>query len=219
MALAALFLALTGGSAYALTGSNTVFSDDIVNGQVMSEDVQDNGVRSVDVRDDTERGGGLAAADLGPGSVGTSEVADGSLTGADVEESSLGTVPAATIGGLGRSAVSHPDCAPAASGAQIDCVDVSITTQRTASLLATAAGRTGYFGQCRFAVVPGGIVGPEMQIGQNNPVGPATDFLRSAVLPSVPAGTRDIQLQCSRLDLAYPAVFNDMQLSVVALGN
>jgi len=32
--LLALFLALTGGTAYALDGSNTVFSDDIVNAEV-----------------------------------------------------------------------------------------------------------------------------------------------------------------------------------------
>jgi hypothetical protein len=35
----ALFVAIGGGSAYALTGSNTVFSDDIVNGEVKSPDL------------------------------------------------------------------------------------------------------------------------------------------------------------------------------------
>ena len=34
-----LFLVLGGGGAYALTGSNTVFSDDIVNGQVKTQDL------------------------------------------------------------------------------------------------------------------------------------------------------------------------------------
>jgi hypothetical protein len=66
----ALFLVLSGGTAVALTGSNTVFSDDIVNGQVK-------------------------ATDLGPGSVGGSEVQDNSVTGADVKESSLARVPQA----------------------------------------------------------------------------------------------------------------------------
>ncbi|MGH2987704.1 MAG: hypothetical protein ACRDLO_13600 [Solirubrobacterales bacterium] len=37
--LIALFLVLTGGSAYALDGSNTVFSDDIVDGEVKVADV------------------------------------------------------------------------------------------------------------------------------------------------------------------------------------
>src|SRR5262245_58257866 len=35
----ALFLVLAGGSAVALNGSNTVFSDDIVNGQVKTQDL------------------------------------------------------------------------------------------------------------------------------------------------------------------------------------
>jgi hypothetical protein len=68
-----------GGSAAALSGSNTVFTDDIV----------DNEVRTADVRNDTLAGGGLAAADLQPNSVGTSEVATNSLTGADINEASL----------------------------------------------------------------------------------------------------------------------------------
>ena len=65
IATLALFLVLSGGTAVALTGSNTVFSDDIVNDQVYSGDV----------RNDTLSGGGLAAADLRANSVGQSEVA------------------------------------------------------------------------------------------------------------------------------------------------
>jgi hypothetical protein len=60
----ALFFALSTGSAVALSGSNTVFTDDIV----------DNQVYSADVRNDTASGGGLAALDLRPNSVGASEV-------------------------------------------------------------------------------------------------------------------------------------------------
>lgn len=78
VATLALFLVLSGGTAVALTGSNTVFSDDIV----------DNQVKSVDVRNDTLTGGGL--------------------TGADVKESSLGRVPqagnAGTLDGLNSTA-------------------------------------------------------------------------------------------------------------------
>ncbi len=71
----ALFVALS-GTAVALPATNTVFSDDIVNGQVKSKDISDsNGVRSADVRDDDKNGGGLAAIDLARGSVGSSEIA------------------------------------------------------------------------------------------------------------------------------------------------
>jgi hypothetical protein len=81
----ALFLVLSGGTAVALSGSNTVFSDDIV----------DNQVKAADVRNDTLAGGGLTAADLGPSSVAGSEVKDNSVTGADVKEATLGRVPQA----------------------------------------------------------------------------------------------------------------------------
>lgn len=75
----ALFFVLTTGSAYALAGHNTVFSDDIVNGAVKSKDVRD--------------------ASLTGG-----DVADESLTGSDIDESSLGTVPdAGTVGGKSPS--------------------------------------------------------------------------------------------------------------------
>jgi hypothetical protein len=81
MATIAVFLVLSGGTAIALTGSNTVFSDDIVNDQVFS----------ADVRSDTLAGGGLTAADLRPASVGRSEVTDNSLRGADIANGTLGT--------------------------------------------------------------------------------------------------------------------------------
>jgi hypothetical protein len=111
MGALALFLVLTGGTAYA---ADTVFSSDIVNDQVYSADVRndtltggglaaadlrsgsvgtaeigDNQVRSADVRDDGLSGGGLAASDLGPGSVGSSEVMDNSLGSLDVVEESM----------------------------------------------------------------------------------------------------------------------------------
>jgi hypothetical protein len=76
----ALFVALGGGTAVALSGANTVFSDDIVNDQVFS----------ADVRNDSLSGGGLAAADLRAGSVATSEVADNSLGAVDLAPGSVG---------------------------------------------------------------------------------------------------------------------------------
>ena len=71
----ALFVALS-GTAVALPATNTVFGDDIVDGEVTSKDISDtNGVRSADVRDDDKNGGGLAAIDLARGAVGSSEIA------------------------------------------------------------------------------------------------------------------------------------------------
>jgi hypothetical protein len=86
----ALFFVFTGG-AYALDGSNTVFSDDIKDGEVKTQDINDtNGVRSADVRDDTLESGGLQATDLRPDSVGGSEVAANAVGGSEVLPDSLG---------------------------------------------------------------------------------------------------------------------------------
>jgi hypothetical protein len=82
IAYVALFFALT-GTAMALPGHNSVFSDDITNGEVKSADILDNGIRSNDVSDDTLANGGLGPSDLGPDSVGTSEIA---IDGVDSSE-------------------------------------------------------------------------------------------------------------------------------------
>ena len=66
----ALFVALGGGTAVALSGSNTVFTDDIAN------DTQP--------ASGGNPAGGLVAADLRPNSVGSSEVANGQLNDEDV---------------------------------------------------------------------------------------------------------------------------------------
>src|SRR5437588_2494863 len=66
----ALFLVLTGGTAFAVVAANQVNSKSIVDGQVKN-------------------------ADLGTNSVRGSKVFDNSLSGADVKESSLGRVPSA----------------------------------------------------------------------------------------------------------------------------
>ena len=72
----ALFCFAMSGTAAALDGSDTVFNDDIVNGQVKTNEISNsNGVRSADVRDDTLEDGGLAALDLAQDSVGESEIA------------------------------------------------------------------------------------------------------------------------------------------------
>jgi hypothetical protein len=102
IASVALFMAL-GGSAYA---ADTVFSSDIVDGEVRSVDVEDNGLTGTDVRglggadvtDESLTGadvGGLTSADVSgltsadiSGLTGA-DVNSNSLTGSDIDESSL----------------------------------------------------------------------------------------------------------------------------------
>jgi hypothetical protein len=91
VALIALFVAL-GGSAAALSGSNTVFTDDIAN------DTQP--------ASGGNPAGGLVAADLRPGSVGSSEVAGNSLSGGDINEASLtGNVRRLNFGPTGNTPI------------------------------------------------------------------------------------------------------------------
>jgi len=72
--------ALTGGVAYA---ANTIFSEDIVNGEVKSPDIANNQVRSVDVRNDNLSGGGLNAADIQNAPSGSDDVNADRLDGLD----------------------------------------------------------------------------------------------------------------------------------------
>ena len=101
VAYVALFVALTGGTtAVALSGSNTVQSDDLGPGaQVKAADVAanaingsklaDNQVSTLDVRNDTLSGGGLVAGDLRPDSVGQSEVASDSVGATELGNASV----------------------------------------------------------------------------------------------------------------------------------
>jgi hypothetical protein len=105
IAYCALFFALTGVAA-ALPGTNTVFSDDIVDGAVQTQDIANGGVATADlaglsvnaaklapngVNSGKVLDNGIKAPDIGPDAVGTSEVADNSLTGTDVLDESLGS--------------------------------------------------------------------------------------------------------------------------------
>ena len=56
----AVVLVLTGGTAYALNGSNTVFSDDIVNNEVRSADLRDANLTTADIRADAVTTGKIA---------------------------------------------------------------------------------------------------------------------------------------------------------------
>ena len=126
----AVLLVLTGGTAYALDGSNTVFSDDIVNGEVKSGDLAVDSVASGKIADQQVKN-----ADLGVGASSSNTIADGGIQGIDVKndtltgtkilESSLAKVPDAdTLDGIdsvdvarGHSRVLHASVAPLLAGA------------------------------------------------------------------------------------------------------
>jgi hypothetical protein len=80
----ALFLVLTGGAAYALDGSNTVFTDDIVNGEVKVADIGQGAVTTDEIAN-----GQVKAGDVGDGEVKTAEIANGQVLSADVGDENL----------------------------------------------------------------------------------------------------------------------------------
>jgi hypothetical protein len=82
--LIALFLVLAGGSAYALDGSNTVFTDDIVNGAVRQPDLGVGSVSSSRIVD-----GDVAGIDLAPNAVTSAKVRDHTIQAADLDTSAV----------------------------------------------------------------------------------------------------------------------------------
>lgn len=74
------------GSASALDGSNTVFSDDIVDGTVTSLDVKNNAIITSDVKD-----GSIASRDIADESIGNSDISDGTIGSADIANLSVGS--------------------------------------------------------------------------------------------------------------------------------
>ena len=93
----ALTIALGTGTAYA---ANTVFSTDIVDGEVKTVDLANNGVTTAkitnnqvysgDVRDDTLLNGGLTSLDLAANSVTSDEILNESISHNDLASGSVG---------------------------------------------------------------------------------------------------------------------------------
>jgi hypothetical protein len=91
----ALFLVLTGGTAYALDGSNTVFSDDIANGEVKTADIGAAAVNTGRLANDSVtttkiKDGEVHSSDLAPLAVTTGRLGNDSVTSAKVLDDSLG---------------------------------------------------------------------------------------------------------------------------------
>ncbi|WP_183093030.1 hypothetical protein [Nocardioides stalactiti] len=190
--LLALFLVLTSGTAYALAESNTVFSDDIVDGQVSSADVAD---------DDTFRA--LRGIDVLNGSLSGADFASDSVTGIRVNESSLSTVPLAAQGGTGRYGYDGA-CNPE-STTWLRCSTVVLTLDRPGRVLiigqvtamVESANEWGD-GGCRLhdgtAVIDASVTyvnwdEEDVEEGRNH-------ITMTAVTNVLPAGTRAVAIDC-----------------------
>ena len=177
----AIFLFAIGGTATALTGSNTVFSDDIVNGEVKSPDLANNQVRSVDVANDNTafaltgddiadnaidsseiingavdsievQDGTLGGPDIADGGLSGQDIAGNTLTGDDVSESTLAQVPSALTASLGGTGRS-------AGGAGCDPESDVFVTCQTVSLNLAAPSRVLIIGRIRAFTESGATIG------------------------------------------------------------
>jgi hypothetical protein len=177
VAYLALFLVLTGGTAVALDGSNTVFSDDITNGEVTNSDVALNSIGGGRIADGSLGPGeivpdSLNAGRLAPNAVAGSElagnavtgakVADNSLTGADVDENTLATVPTARELGI-RGSDDFPTRVGSgqfgAADLQWDAEFLDTNTAADHSYPSVILKTTGTAGQFRVCEIPGaGVV-------------------------------------------------------------
>jgi hypothetical protein len=208
-----LVLMLSGGTAYALDGHNTVFTDDIVNGEVSTADIGDGQVRSVDVANDTT-GFGLKGAD----------VANGSLSGADIKESTLGRVPealTAALGGTGISTQVH-GCDPE-SETLITCATVPLTLPGPGRVLLigrvraiTDGGQSVGYGSCNFGTnFSGPLTSSSVPIFVDN------TFLEQVPLVAVTSviGPDSVSfgIDCNEDDIAGGIHYDFISLTAVAL--
>ena len=213
---------LLGGTALALDGSNTVFSDDIVDSQVKTSDLGDaavtaskiaagqvnsvkiatGGVGTADIAD-----AAIARAKLGPDSVNASKVANDSLTGADVNLSlphGFSTDP----GGC--------DVAPADPN-WTTCATVNVSLAHSHSLLIIGNGLDWLFayddpadpddealaayGECRLKA-DGSFVGQSVaSLSQTTASGGTVDESFSLLgVVTLGAGSHTIKIACTETD-------------------
>jgi hypothetical protein len=152
VAYLALFVALGGTSAYA---ANTVFSEDIVDGEVKTPDLADDAVSQPKLRDGAvgrpELGSAVVTREkINNGAVDSTKVADNSLTGSDIVESSLGKVPSAGMADDAGALDGHKasEFAPANLAATIDIPDGGASQESPKTVLGVSGMGEVQVSQC-----------------------------------------------------------------------
>ena len=214
MGALALFLVLSGGTAWA---ANTVFSADIVNGEVKNPDLATNAVTSAKIKN-----GETKLGDLAPDSVNGAKAANNSLTGADVTESSLGEVAAATLGGLGRDAGGpNNDCDPESGQGFVTCVitqSVNVSAPTRVLVVGQIAARpeligTDGNGSCRIFSSAGALTESTAHTFVNEQF---DNIVTSAVTNALEPGPIQFGIECQESVLME---YEDAHVSWVALSS
>jgi hypothetical protein len=166
----------------------------------------------------------LTAADLAPASTGSSEVADNSLTGADIDESTLGQVPSALLGGLGRKSLQRP-CDPE-SEAFVTCASVGLTLPARTRVLvigeasgSSELGADDGEGACRVATsVTGVVADTRTSVSVNGGVG-SDHVTLLGVTPLLGPGPISFTIDCNQAHTGgpYQIVYFDTAVAAVAI--
>jgi hypothetical protein len=230
------FIVLGGGAAYAthlVVNSSDVADDSLrsvdvrgkpgssgapaVNGTLNTHDISGqspspaNGTPFVDgtLTQWDVRNGSLVGADVADDSLRGTDISDDSLRGRDIEESTLGEVPSATIGGLGRWTGSFPqsDVCDPNSATFIPCATTSLNLPKPSRVLvigrvqAAAPAMADGFGRCRIGTTAGPLLDSEVPIivpgkGTDNLV--ETDNTSVIGITGVfPAGSHGFGVDCN----------------------
>ena len=192
----ALFFALCGGAAWAThpDGADTINSRDIIDGEVRTPDLSAN-------------------------SVGSGKIDDDGVRGDDIDERTLGTVPSARLGGIGRwESKSGEGCDVPAD--YFTCAFTTINLPRATTVLLTGTAKVnvspsanGTTGHCLLATQFGNI--PDSNTAFTVPSGGA-EHIALVATTFVGPGPVDFAIRCK--DPGDARIF-DAAIAAVALSS
>jgi hypothetical protein len=174
--------------------SGSLNAKDLAGGAVTNGKLAANSVDGSKVAD-----GSLTGADVLDGSLTGADVQADSLTGVQVNESTLGEVPLAKIGGLGRS-TGGVECEPAGT-AFVDCVILTLDLPSASRVLligqATAEASSDHSsGHCKLVTQFGDVAGTSEFIALLG-TGDSDSFSLSGVTAVLGPGSVDFAVDCN----------------------
>jgi hypothetical protein len=172
----------------------------------------------------------LTGREVLDGSLTGADVGDNSLTGADVQESTLGTVPSASLAGVGRSASngesSQNNCDPE-SGDFVTCVSVGLDLPDRARVLligstlgAVEGGAERALGICRLGTSStGGLPGTTVLVNASNEDVPSLggEVALTAVTPPLGPGPVSFGIDCNQNPSVGAIDYDYNRISAVAI--
>ena len=154
----ALFCFAMSGTAMALDGTNTVFSDDIVNGEVKAADIGTGELTSGDILNGT-----IDRQDLSNGAVGGTNILAGAVSSPKVENNSLTNLDIDNTSSLGPAEIGALGAAELATGS-VGTDEIADETVTGADLAGTGEGANGFNGDEE--IIDGTITGFDIGIDQ-----------------------------------------------------